>query len=161
MASLTSTGIKDAPGHVIQTVHASKFDEDPANITSQTFSRFVDGGGTAEWKVSITNVTSGNDVLVQAFFTGYVTANATSNGGAWAIFRETTVIYKHQNRHSDWMSQQEYNYRPTTISYLDTDPGTGTFNYYVGAAEYTNATMSINSNSTGSPFQMWAMEISR
>ena len=167
-------------GHVVQTVVAIKSDEDSVGKTGTSFSKVVDSGGNAEWTAQIDNVTDGNDIIISASFTARLGVDADQKGGQFGFLRDTsasnsggTIIYEFDANHGWYIDGRGawgggtgdlvmYNY--IHLMYVDTDPGSGTFCYYLGscmqAADSTNITARSNS-STSHPFTMTVQEIQR
>ena len=146
-------------GHVIQTVSATKSDEDSTAMSSATFQKVVDSSGNPEWSKTIDNVAAGNDIIVSATWTGYITPGGSAQGGAWGFIRGSTTIYTHTNGHGDWDSDSSYWYATMHMQYLDSNLGAGSHSYYLGCREYTNATVQVNSSQL--PFNMILQEIQR
>ena len=157
-ASLTDIGITGAPGHVIQTV-ANSYTSASAARTTNSYAKVLTSGGAANWTGQITNVLASSSVLIQMHIVTYTAANDAADGGAVCLYRESTIIYEHAGGHSTYIgsaSTAQSWYDDWQINFLDSSPGTGTNNYFLGYRIYANASISIEGNN---PFHIIMQEI--
>ena len=151
-------------GHIIQTKYNTYSSANSATSNSTTFARVSDGSSNYHWGGTITNVISGNDVLI---FMNFVERHGNSGiietGGGWGIYRESTIIMQPESHASylyKWAWESHALGQQTMISYIDTSPAVGTNNYYLGYKAYsTSSNLSVKSESSNMPFQCILMEI--
>lgn len=167
-------------GHVIQTVVAKKSDENSASQSAVTMTKVVDGSGNAEWRCQIDNVTSGNDIIVSASFSVRHQHTEDRRGIAYGFMRDTSVsnsggtaVYEFSNGHAIYLDARSMYggtsgtivlYDMLNLMYVDENPGSGTFVYYVGMEVQNGGSSSILRSEVSSgnfPFVMTLQEIKR
>jgi len=168
-------------GHVIQTIVAKKTDENSASLSATSLTKFVDGSGNAEWRATIDNVTSGNDIIVSATFTIRVGHTQDQHGISMGFKRDTgtpsnsggTDAYESTSGHGmiyidgrgAWGGGggEVIRYETEHLMFVDQNPGSGTFNYYLGGEVQSSGSGIIvrSENSPNFPFFMTLQEIQR
>ena len=157
-------------GDIVQTVLFQKTGEESAYYSSTTFGKIVDTGGNADWRITISNVAAGNDVIVSAVFSARQKI-VTNSGMGFGFLRDTGSTPSNSGGTAVWYASERHvlysanavnpMYLPWHLMFVDTAMSAGTYIYYVGAsATDGNNTIAIRSN-TGWPFQMIAQEIKR
>jgi len=139
IGTLTSSTTFPA-GHVIQTTSASITGEG-TSITSTSYSRRVSMTG------QITNVVSGNKVLIRMNCNIETTSNDAADGAAVCIYRESSIISSHAGGHQYYMGGGQHNwYSDAVLEFMDTSPAVGTNNYYIGLRAYSSAAIRIDTS---------------
>jgi len=155
-------------GHVIQVVSDTKNDEGSASLTgsSGTIEKVHDAGGNEEWKGTINNVDSSNDVLVIMTFIGrmYIASGVTYVRGGFGIYRDAALILESDGNDFQYWHQHAVtgidDSKFITLQILDTSPTAGTNIYYLGyKVDY--GPLWIHSGSNNLPFICTMMEIQR
>ena len=169
-------------GHVIQTVAVIKDDENSASNSSTSLTKVVDSSGNAEWRATINNVSSGNDIIVSASFTirvghtqdqhgismGFIRDTGTpSNSGGTDVYESTSghgMIYLDGRGAFGGGSGELVRYETVHLMFVDINvSGSTTFNYYLGAEVQSTSTGIIvrSDNPPNFPFYMTLQEIQR
>ena len=161
--TIDSTAIFPA-GHVIQTTYNTYNSANSANINSTTFAKVSDGSSNYHWGGTITNVTSGNDVLITMSFTQrHGNSGVIETGGSCGIYRESTIIMEPSNYDGylyKWAWESHALGTQSVINFIDTSPAVGTNNYYLGYKAFNSSSnFHIKSDSSNMPFQCILMEI--
>ena len=156
-------------GTVVQTTQNTYNSGASADSTSQTTAKCVDGSGNNHWKHTISNMTAGNDVLVQMNFLLYNYKGAYYNGGAAHIYRDNTLIYTgssssyyvtvgHNNStyRADNITQKAH----VNLKFLD-QGATGTSHTYFLGISGNNGVVRIESASHDVPYVCILQEISK
>ena len=134
-AGTFTSGITYPAGHVIQTVTAS-LTAQSGSITAQSDTR------RDNMTAQITNVKSGNKVNIRMNFNFYIDMGDSADGGSCSIFRENTVISKHNGGHAQYFSNYDLAiYTDQFLEFTDASPAVGTNNYYLGMRAYSNCTV--------------------
>jgi len=146
-------------GHVIQTVTNSHTAQSVARATA-SYAIATVSGGAQPYTGQITGVASNSTVLVHMSWLAYMSTDGI-DGTSWCLYREGTIIYQHTSGHQWYfggssITEPSQFYHPMSWSIMDTDPGTGTVNYYLGHRVYSSASSSVESNQ---PFQIILQEI--
>ena len=87
--TIQNTNVNFPAGHIIQTIVAKKTDENSASMSSSSLTKVVDSSGNAEWRATINNVSSGNDIIVSASFTIRVGHTQDQHGISMGFKRDT------------------------------------------------------------------------
>ena len=152
------------PGHVIQTIKRDKADEDTPLHTGTSYTECVDASGNKEWYGTITPA-SGNKVLINFNFVAYLEQGDADDGASFCIFRDSTIIRKHNNRHAFYFGAVATNhnvYSYIHLNFLDDSPGgdgSTAITYYLGYCVYGNCGIRVQSGTGGQPFQSLLQEI--
>ena len=164
-----TTGLANASttfpaGHVIQTTYNTYNSANSANTNSTTFAKVSDGSSNYHWGGTITNVTSGNDVLITMSFTQrHGNSGVIETGGSCGIYRESTIIMEPSNYDGylyKWAWESHALGTQSVINFIDTSPVVGTNNYYLGYKAFNSSSnFHIKSASANMPFQCILMEI--
>jgi len=154
----SNTGVTFPAGHVIKTV-SNEITATGVARTANSYAKVLNAAGNAVFTGQITNVGASNKVLIMLKVNTYVIQNDAADGGAICIYRENDIIYSHPSGHSDYFGgapSAMSHYSDWQINYLDTSPGTGTNNYFLGYQIYNNAAISVEANN---PFHIIMQEI--
>ena len=157
-------------GHVVQTVYRKYDTLGSAQITSNTPTIATSSGGAQEYYGTISNLTSGNHVLVQMSFPAYVYRNNKLAGCVFHIFRDTSssIVYGNVSSGNKRSLFQYTEGQVTevsvasiiTLSYIDTNPTASSHTYYMGASTDSSATIDFYT-SNSNEFTCILMEIAQ
>ena len=179
--TIKNTNVNFPAGHIIQTIVAKKTDENSASMSSSSLTKVVDSSGNAEWRATINNVSSGNDIIVSASFTirvghtqdqhgismGFKRDTGTpSNSGGTDVYESTSghgMIYLDGRGAFGGGTGELVRYETVHLMCVDENPGSGTFNYYLGAEVQSTSTGIVvrSENPPNFPFTMTLQEIKR
>ena len=159
-------------GHVIQTVYNSFNNGNSNTITSSTTSKFTSANTSGEeYKAQISNLTSGNDVLIHFNFVGSIDRSDYEAGGSFAIYRDSTIIYEGTDdlqmfvhtTTSTGSPQVNRNIMISNVSilYMDESPSSTSHTYFVGGSSKSATGVMIRSSSGYAPFTAILQEIVR
>ena len=157
--NLSNSALVYPTGHVLQTVANSVTAASTAR-TTQSYAKVLRASDSvAAYTGQITNVGASNKVLIHMLVNTYIIQNDTSDGAAICLYRGSTIIYQHDARHSSWFgvvtAGMNY-YKDWQYSFLDDSPDTGTNDYYLGYAAYSNASIKLEARQ---PFHIILQEI--
>ena len=157
-------------GHIVQTTYRKYDSSSSAAITSNTPTIATSSGGAQEYYGTISNLTSGNHVLVQMSFPAYVYRANKLTGCSFHIFRDSSssIVYGNVssgNKRSLWQytdgSVSEVAVASIiTLSYIDTNPTASSHTYYMGASTDSSATIDFYT-SNSNEFTCILMEIAQ
>jgi len=180
-SSAWSWGAGCPAGTIIQTVVVKKDDENSASLNSGSLTKFVDSGGNADFRATINNVTSGNDIIVTASFTVRVGHTQDQHGIALGFLRDTgtpsnsggTAVYESTSGHAQFYldargafgggSGDVTHYGTPMMQFVDTNVSGTSFNYYLGG-DCQNAGSGVivrADNPPNFPFYMTLQEVKR
>tara|TARA_R100001082_G_C4325942_1_gene143340 strand:+ start:30 stop:614 length:585 start_codon:yes stop_codon:yes gene_type:complete len=157
-------------GHVIQTVYNSFNNGNSNTITSATTAKFTSANTSGEeYKAQISNLTSGNDVLIHFNFVGSVDKSDISAGGSFAIYRDSTIIYEGTDdlqtfsytTASDATINRVIRITHVSILFMDESPSSTSHTYFVGGSASSSTGVMIRSSSGYAPFTAILQEIQR
>ena len=150
-------------GHIIQTTHNSYFGGQSTTTTSATTAKVSDGSGNYYWKGTISNLTSGNDVLINFNFVASADISAEYGGGSFALYRDDTIIYEGTSDLNLSIyagnAPRVINFQTVNIHYLDESPSATSHTYFLGFSAYNSTGILIRSYSGFAPFIAVVQEI--
>ena len=146
------SGIVFPAGHIIQTTFRKYNGNNSAAITSSTPAIALSYTGVAEFYGTISNLTSGNHVLVQMSFPAYAYRNNKLAGCNFQIFRDSVSNLIYGNMPASGNKRTLFQYTEgsvsevvaaslITLSYIDESPTANSHTYYLGATTDTSATV--------------------
>jgi len=157
-------------GHIIQTVYRKYDSLDSAAITSNTPTIATASSGGQEYYGTISNLTSGNHVLVQMSFPAYLYRANKLAGCSFHIFRDSSssIVYGNVSsgnkrslfQYTEGSVSEVAVASVITLSYIDTNPTASSHTYYMGASTDSSATINFYT-STANEFTCVLMEIAR
>ena len=170
LASSVNLGSATFPaGHVIQTTQNTYNSLASADSTTSTPAKCVDGSGNNHWKHIISNMTAGNDVLVQMNFILYIYKAIYYNGGAAHIYRDNELIYTgDSSSYYITITHNTSTYRANAVTlrvhvnltFLD-EGATGTSHTYFLGISGNNGVVRVDSASHNAPYVCILQEISK
>ena len=150
-------------GHVVQTVFNTYNAQNSDVTNSSTFAR-VSKDSVYHWKGEIDNVGDSNHVLIHMTFGFSLSKTATNVGAGFGVFRDTTAIFTPSSISWYWQTSSSTlieRYKQASITWMDTSPGTGTNEYYLGFRNSNSSALYVRSDSGHIPFVCTLMEIAR
>lgn len=144
--------VKFPAGHIVQTTFRKYNGNNSAAITSSTPAIALSYTGVAEFYGTISNLTSGNHVLVQMCFPAYAYRQHKLTGCNFQIFRDSVsnIIYGDMPASGNKRTLFTYTEGSVTeviaaslitISYIDESPTASSHTYYLGATTDSSATV--------------------
>ena len=150
-------------GHVIQTAHNSKGDENSDSTSSTSIDIVHDSSNNNEWFVTISNITSGNKILLMfTFSTQEYGPSADSTFGGYGICRDSlSNIVISTGGYSAGINTQTglsgtLSRNSRTLTALDT-PTSTSHTYYLTFNVISTAYQTLVNNDT--PAQFFAFEV--
>ena len=139
-------------GHIVQTTFRKYNGNNSAAITSSISAIALSYTGVAEFYGTISNLTSGNHVLVQMSFPAYAYRQNKLVGCNFQIFRDSVsnIIYGDMPASGNKRTLFQYTEGTVTevvaaslitISYIDESPTASSHTYYLGATTDSSATV--------------------
>ena len=165
-AGITGTfgsGVTFPTGHIIQTVFNTYNDQNSDVTSSTTFARVVKDS-VYHWKGQIDNVGENNHVLIHMTFGFSLSKTAVNVGAGFGVFRGSTAIFTPSAISWYWQASSSTlieRYKQASITWMDTSPGTGTNEYYLGYRNDNSSSLYVRSTSGHIPFVCTLMEIAR
>ena len=158
-------------GHVVQTTFRKYDALNSAAITSSTPSIALAYDGNQEYYGTISNLTSGNHVLIQMCFPCYVYRPSKITGCNFQIFRDSVsnIIYGDMPSAGNRRSLFLYTEGPVsevvvasliTLSFIDENPTASSHTYHLGATTDTSGSIYFYTESANE-FNCTLMEIAR
>ena len=157
-------------GHVVQTVYRKYDSLESAAINSDTPTIATSSGGAQEYYGTISNLTSGNYVLVQMSFPAYVYRSNKSAGCSFHIFRDSSssIVYGNVSsgnkrslfQYTEGSVTEVVAASLITLTYIDTSPTASSHTYYMGASTDSGSSINFYTNSANE-FNSVLMEISQ
>lgn len=158
-----NSGVVFPAGHIIQTTHNSYFSGYSATTTSATTAKVSDGSGNYYWKGTISNLKSGNDVLINFNFVASADISSEFGGGSFALYRDDTIIYEGTSDLNITIyaggASRVINYQTINIHYLDESPSATSHTYFLGYSAYNSTGVLVRSQSGFAPFIAVVQEI--
>lgn len=157
-------------GSVIQTVYRKYDSLVSAAITSNTPTIATSSGGAQEYYGTISNLTSGNHVLVQMSFPAYIFRASKLVGCSFHIFRDSSssIVYGDVSsgnkrtlfQYTEGSVSEVVIASLITLSYIDTNPTASSHTYYMGASTDSSGTINFYTSSSNE-FTCILMEIAQ
>ena len=161
-------------GHVIQTNYYHYNSGNSGGINTSTPTIFtLTGTNDQVYKATISNITSGNDVLVTMSFPCYIYKAGKMAGHSFHIWRDSTIVYGTGSSSGNKRELFQYTEGTVTevvaasritLTYLDENPTSTSHVYYVGSSHTsgTGGTAYLYASSAGAgPFTSVIQEIQR
>jgi len=159
-------------GHVVQTNYYKYDTANSGTITSNTPTIFTQTGTSNQvFKAEISNITSGNDVLVTFCFPCYIYLAGKLAGCSFHIWRDSTLVYgetgssgnkRELGQYTEGSVSEVFAASKITLVYMDENPSASSHTYYVGCSSNQSASTTIYSSTNGAgPFTSLTQEIQR